>query len=323
MFSTFYGLDTLATPAAMVAALFVGFFFGFALERAGFGSSKKLAGLFYFRDMTVLKVMFSGLIVAMVGLIYVTGFGLMESDSVYWLPTKYWAQILGGLLFGVGFVTGGWCPGTAAVGVASGKLDALIFLGGTVVGSLLFNETYPLVSGIYNDSSGVLFAYDSLGVSQGTFAFLFTIVAVGAFWLSETVEYIVSDTGNYLNSKFLKVFSIVLIALAFGTFAFPDESALVDGVDVVDNGENYAIGSGPVVSAALATGQTSYLNLIEQGKDHMSPLELANALMTKDSNLVLVDVRPSYEYEEEHLPGALNISLPDLQSKLQSYRNRG
>ena len=116
MFNTFFGLDTLSTPAAFAVALFIGFFFGFALEKAGFGSSKKLAGIFYFRDMTVLKVMFSGLIVAMLGLIYVAGFGLIEADSIYWLPTKYLAQIIGGLIFGVGFVSGGWCPGTAVVG---------------------------------------------------------------------------------------------------------------------------------------------------------------------------------------------------------------
>ena len=60
MINTFYGSNTLASPGAFLAALFIGFVFGFALERAGFGSSRKLAGIFYFRDMTVLKVMFSG-----------------------------------------------------------------------------------------------------------------------------------------------------------------------------------------------------------------------------------------------------------------------
>jgi hypothetical protein len=44
---------------AQLAALAIGIAFGFALERGGFGSSRRLAGIFYFRDMTVLKVMFS------------------------------------------------------------------------------------------------------------------------------------------------------------------------------------------------------------------------------------------------------------------------
>jgi thiosulfate/3-mercaptopyruvate sulfurtransferase len=311
MFNTFYGLDTLSTPASFAAALFIGFFFGFALERAGFGSSKKLAGIFYFRDMTVLKVMFSGLIVAMLGIIYAMGFGFIESSSIYWLPTKYLAQIIGGLLFGVGFVTGGWCPGTAAVGVASGKLDALIFLCGGVIGSLLFNETYPLVEGVFSDSSGVLFAYDTIGVSRGTFAFFFTIVAVLAFWFSETAEYIVSDTGEYLNSRFLKVFSVVLIGLSFGTLAFPTQSTSVTG------GSSLAAGTN-VDSSYLGD-----LNTIESGRDHISPEELANALMNNETGLILVDVRPSNEFSEGHLPGAINVSLPNLESELISYKNEG
>ena len=68
MISTFYGIDQLVTsPSAktFLAAMAVGLLFGFALERAGFGSSRKLAGIFYFRDMTVLKVMFTGVITAM------------------------------------------------------------------------------------------------------------------------------------------------------------------------------------------------------------------------------------------------------------------
>ena len=71
MISTFYGQEKLVaapTPATFLAALLVGLLFGFALEYAGFSSSRKLAGIFYFRDMTVLRVMFTALITAMLGL---------------------------------------------------------------------------------------------------------------------------------------------------------------------------------------------------------------------------------------------------------------
>ena len=82
----------------------------------------------------MIKVMFSALITAMLGLAYFQAAGLIGPDELYFMPTIYGAQILGGLIFGVGFVMGGWCPGTAAVGLASGKLDALIFLGGASAG---------------------------------------------------------------------------------------------------------------------------------------------------------------------------------------------
>jgi len=127
MIKTFFGAGTLDTTGAFLAALIIGALFGVALEQAGFGSSRKLTGVFYFEDMAVIKVMFSALITAMLGLAYFQAAGFIGPDELYFLPTIYGAQIIGGLIFGVGFVMGGWCPGTAAVGLASGKLDALVF----------------------------------------------------------------------------------------------------------------------------------------------------------------------------------------------------
>ena len=102
--------------------------------------------------MTVLKVMFTALITAMLGLSLVVALGWIDLESqVYLLPTLYGAQIVGGLIFGVGFVLSGWCPGTAAVGVASGKLDALVFLVGVVIGAIVYNETYGLTAGLLGE----------------------------------------------------------------------------------------------------------------------------------------------------------------------------
>ena len=103
MISTFYGLEKLVaapTPATFLAALVIGFFFGFALEYAGFGSSRKLSGIFYFRDMTVLRVMFTALITAMLGLSILSRLGWIDLETqVYVLPSIYGAQIVGGLIF--------------------------------------------------------------------------------------------------------------------------------------------------------------------------------------------------------------------------------
>ena len=68
MITTFFGHDALGSSAAFVLSLLLGFGFGFALEQAGFGSSRRLAGIFYFRDMTVLRVMFTAMVTAMLGL---------------------------------------------------------------------------------------------------------------------------------------------------------------------------------------------------------------------------------------------------------------
>jgi len=189
MITTFFGHDALGSNTAFVLSLLLGFGFGFALEQAGFGSSRRLAGIFYFRDMTVLRVMFTAMVTAMLGLQLALSLGLVSADQIYFLPTVYGAQIVGGLLFGVGFVLSSWCPGTAAVGLASGRLDALIFLGGAVLGSVLFNELYGLVAPLYTwGDSGVKFVWAALGMSAPVFALVFSAVAVAAFWGSEWIE---------------------------------------------------------------------------------------------------------------------------------------
>src|SRR3989339_573474 len=104
MINTFYSEGLLNGGAAFAAALITGFLFGLALEQAGFSSSRRLAGIFYFRDMTVLKVMFTAVIVCAIGMGYLNGFGIVRLENVYLLETVYGAQIAGGLLFGIGFV---------------------------------------------------------------------------------------------------------------------------------------------------------------------------------------------------------------------------
>ena len=99
--------SSLGPVGAGLVALAFGFAFGFILERAGFGDSRKLAGQFYLRDMTVLKVMFTGIVVAMLLIFLTSGLQLLDFEKVWVNPTHLWPQLLGGLLRGVGFRIGG------------------------------------------------------------------------------------------------------------------------------------------------------------------------------------------------------------------------
>ena len=99
---------TLGVVGAGLVALAFGFAFGFILERAGFGDSRKLAGQFYLRDMTVLKVMFTGIVVAMVLVFLSSSLHLLDFERVWVNPTHLWPQLVGGLLLGVGFLIGGY-----------------------------------------------------------------------------------------------------------------------------------------------------------------------------------------------------------------------
>lgn len=133
----------LESPSGWITALLVGLAFGFWLERAGFGSSRKLAAVFYLRDIAVVQVMFTAVATAAFGLTALDAAGLFDASRVYRMETLLGPQIVGGLIFGAGFAIGGWCPGTALVGLASGKLDALAFVGASLLGSLAYAFAWP------------------------------------------------------------------------------------------------------------------------------------------------------------------------------------
>ena len=167
----------------------IGFLFGFVLERAGFGNARKLVAIFYLRDFAVLKVMFTAIVVCMMGLLYFSVFGWIDLSRVYILPTYIWPQIVGGLVLGVGFVMGGYCPTTSVVATVSGKLDALVFIGGMILGSFIFAELFPLLEGFYEAGAmGPVLLSDVLNIHSGVIALLVSIMAVGAYWLVEKVE---------------------------------------------------------------------------------------------------------------------------------------
>jgi thiosulfate/3-mercaptopyruvate sulfurtransferase len=306
MLSTFYGTDRLDTAAAFGAALVLGVFFGLALERAGFGSSRRLAAVFYLEDMAVVKVMFSALITAMLGLILFTASGLLPPEQLYYLPTVYGAHLAGGLLFGVGFAMGGWCPGTAAVGAASGKLDALIFLGGGMVGAILFNEAFPLIQPLSTwGEAGVVFIYQTLGLGLGGVAFLLALMAVAAFWGCEILERRRGVGGVFLVGRFLPSFSLAVLAVAAVAYVaapLPGETP------------------GPV---AAHTGEAALLSQVEAGQDHMEPEELADRLLAGTPGLVVADVRSEAQYRAYHLRGAIHAPLSRLGEVLTPYKNQG
>ncbi len=178
-----------STFVAYTFAVLAGFGFGFVLERAGFGSSRRLAAQFYLRDMTVLKVMFSAIVTAMLGLTLLSRVGLLDLDAVYVNPTRLAPQVVGGVVFGVGFVVGGYCPGTSIVAAVTGKLDALVFIAGVGLGALLFGGAYPLIEefALSGGDQQVLLS-DWLGLSRGMVTLLVTLLALGMFAGAEWIE---------------------------------------------------------------------------------------------------------------------------------------
>lgn len=173
----------------LVVAFVIGIGFGFMLERAGFGSARKLAAQFYLRDFAVLKVMFTAIVVAAVGFWAMVLVGLADISLTFVNPTFIWSQIIGGLILGVGFIVGGYCPGTSCVAAATGKLDAFYYLGGVLFGILVYGEFQTSLQTLQNAGSmGVKYVWQWLGVSPGVVVLLASVMAVGAFTWGTSVE---------------------------------------------------------------------------------------------------------------------------------------
>jgi hypothetical protein len=189
MNAPFFKFGLFGDNVSLVAAFVIGIGFGFFLERAGFGSATKLTAQFYLTDLSVFKVMFTAIVTAMVGLFYLAWSGFVDLSMVYLTPTFLAPQIAGGLILGVGFVVGGYCPGTSCVGAATGRYDAFIYLLGIIAGIFVFGELYPLIKSFYLATPmGQITLPALLNLPYGMIVFLVVLMAVGGFAGATWVE---------------------------------------------------------------------------------------------------------------------------------------
>lgn len=165
----------------LVLALPIGIGFGWALERAGFGNAKKLAGQFFLYDFTVFKVMFTAIVTALLGVFFLTRFGLLDASLLAIPETFLIPQLVGGLIFGVGFVVGGLCPGTSCVAAASGRLDGIAVVIGMFTGVVLFGVVSPGVQEFYQSTPRGALTLDQLALSKSVWVFIITIIALAGF----------------------------------------------------------------------------------------------------------------------------------------------
>ena len=129
-------------------------------------------------------------------------------------------------------------------------------------------------------------------------------MAVGCFWGAEAIERKRTGGGEYLNTPFLKTFSVALVFLAVGLFALSGTGT----------------SGGPAAPPATEVG---ILAEVESAADHLEPEDLADRLLAGGTDLLVVDVRSAAEYEEFHIRGAIHVLLPDLPAQLEPYKNRG
>lgn len=190
-----YAYELISDSQGLLVALGLGFGFGWFLERAGFGSSCRLCAQFYLYDMTVLKVMFTAIVTAAVGLWVFSAAGLLDLSMVYLTPTSIGAQLAGGLLLGAGFIIGGYCPGTSVTAAATGSGDGVVFVGGFMAGLLVYALAF---SGLENwanaESLGELTLPQVFGFPYGAVVLALVIMAAltfaGAEWSERKFSYL-------------------------------------------------------------------------------------------------------------------------------------
>jgi hypothetical protein len=173
--------ETLGWPLGILVWIVIGFLFGFILERGGFGDARKIVAVLYLRDFRVPKVMFSAILTIMAGAYLLGGLRVLDLTAIETPYTWLWPQAVGGLIFGFGFVIGGYCPGTAVVSAVNRKVDGLVFLAGAMVGIAGFGLFYDAVASFHASTArGPMTFPGWLGINPGwvllaaaLFAFLF------------------------------------------------------------------------------------------------------------------------------------------------------
>jgi len=293
-------LDALLThPGANLLYLLIGFAFGYVLEIAGFGYAPKLAAQFYLKDLTVLKVMFSAIVVAMVLLFAATGLGLLDYNLVWVNPTYLWPGIVGGLIMGIGFIVGGLCPGTSLVALGTFKIDGLFYVLGALFGMLVFGETVDSFSIFWNSSYlGRLTLADVFGLDLGVVVVLVVLMALGMFAGAEVLERIFGKRDLRLEPKarFLGAGALLagaLVVLAIGQPTTEDRWAAI----------------APAKNAALAERQVQ-----------VQPGEVLHLMHQHELSLVLLDVRSESDYNLFHLMDAEGVDPRDLAARLPELR---
>ncbi len=282
----------------------IGFGFGAVLEMAGFGDTRKLAGQFYLRDMTVLKVMFTAIIVAAVLIAGASAFGLLDMSRVWVNPTYLWPGIVGGLVMGAGFIVGGFCPGTSVVAASTLKIDGIVFLAGALFGVYLFGETVSSFEPFFLSSYMGRFTLDEwLGLPLGATVLLVVAAALLLFWLGELAE-----------RHFGRGEPWSAIALR------PRSAGKLAGAAVLVAASLVLVVRGqPTPAQRWASMSPEVKRSVEERGIFVHPAEVVALRKDLSVQTVILDLRDEHDFNVFHLGGARRVS-PEALLRPEQYK---
>ena len=286
-------IELLGKYGAYVVFLLIGFGFGFVLESSGFGNSKKLAAQFYFRDLTVLKVMFGAIITAMVGIFLASALGLLDYNLLWVNPTYLWPGIIGGLIMGIGFIVGGFCPGTSLVAAATWKVDGIFFALGVLFGIFIFGETVDVIDIFWNSSyMGRFTLMDLFKIPTGYIVLGIVLMALFMFWGAEKLEKYFGGMEPNKAPKFRYLGAAALVSAAL----------LLIPLGQPTNADRW--------SKISDEKQTK----LDNREVQITPAELLNTLHDHQLNTVMIDVRDEANYNIFHLADSQHVPIDQLET---------
>ncbi|MFN2278462.1 MAG: YeeE/YedE thiosulfate transporter family protein, partial [Candidatus Promineifilaceae bacterium] len=283
--------ELLGHYGSFVIYFLIGIAFGAVLEMAGFGNSRKLAAQFYFQDMTVLKVMFSAIVVAMVMIFFATAVGLLDYNLIWVNPTYLWPGIVGGLIMGAGFIIGGFCPGTSLVAAATLKKDGIMFVLGVLAGIFVFGETIDNFAVFWNSSYMGRFTLPELfGLPTGVVVVGVVIMALIMFWGAEKLEQRFGDKDPSAAPKWRYAAAGTLLAGAFAVMLIGQPTMLDRWARIADEKDL----------------------VLEERQVQIHPGELLEKLHDTQLKVIMLDVRDEVDYNLFHILDSQHVPLEEL-----------
>ncbi len=157
----------------IILAVLLGTLFGFVLQRIGAADPDKIINMLCLRDLHLMKAILTGIGVSSILLFVGMTIGLLDSGHLS-VKSMYWGVVIGGFLLGIGWAMSGFCPGTGVVAAGSGRIDALFFLLGGLVGAGLYTLLYGALKSTFLMRS--LFGGKTTLVQTGEYQAILTTV---------------------------------------------------------------------------------------------------------------------------------------------------
>ena len=282
---------------AYIVFLIIGFGFGYVLESSGFNKSTLLAKQFYFKDLRVFKVFFTAIVVGMILLFGASALGLLDYNLIWVNPTYLWPGIVGGLIMGVGFIVGGFCPGTSLVAFATAKIDGIFYVLGALVGALIFAESEQKITYFFHSSDyGRYTLMDFFNAPTGVVVVIVTIAAILMLWGGEQLEKNVGKkTTSESKARYYGAAALVVLAFVVAFIGQPTNE---------DRWNLIAAEKQPELDARMY---------------QVHPAELLHTFHEHKLNLIVLDVRSESDYNLFHILGSRNIRIEEMGEYINEF----